>query len=391
VKLAPKGFRPVTITGPWSFVWLLMRVGAGIWAIRKLSGAARQMPAISPIPEAVDPNLEGMITVVIPARDEADRIGPVLAAMVGAPGVAEVIVVDDNSTDQTAAIATAAGARVIAGEPLKPGWAGKAWALQQGVSAVDSPWVVTLDADTDPDPRLPVALVTRAASEGYGFMTVGGRFFCPSSGARWLHPAFLTTLVYRFGPPGVRGVGADQMMANGQCMVARTELWKSEGLMAPVAGELVEDVALARHLARRGHAVGFLDAAELLTVRMYEDALDTWRGWGRSIALPGVEPPTQQWRDLAVVTLAQALPLPRILHGRGDVVDVVLLALRLGTLAGTRRAYTPSRGLMDRIAYWASPVADPLAVAAIARGILRPRQMWKGREYSAPPSQTVDR
>ncbi len=379
------------ITGPWSVVGMLIRVTAGLWAIRKLSGAARQMPAISPASEPQGPHSNDMITVVIPARDEADRIGPVLAAMVGAPGVAEVIVVDDNSADQTAAIAGAAGARVMSGEPLKPGWAGKAWALQQGVSAANSPWVVTLDADTDPDPRLPLALVARATTEGYGFMTVGGRFYCPSPGARWMHPAFLTTLVYRFGPPGVRGVAAEQMMANGQCMVARTELWKSEGLMNPVAGELVEDVALARYLARRGHAVGFLDAAELLTVRMYEDALDTWRGWGRSIALPGVEPPMKQWRDLAVVTVAQALPLPRLISGRGDVVDVVLLALRLGTLAGTRRAYTRSQGLMGRVAYWASPLADPIAVVAIARGILKPRQMWKGREYSAPPSQTAAR
>jgi dolichol-phosphate mannosyltransferase len=371
-------------------VSLTVRATAGVWAIRKLMGAARQMPPVTPVANLGGAGCDQTITVVIPARDEAARIGPVLAAMVGAPGVAEVIVVDDNSTDETAAIATAAGARVINGSALPKGWAGKAWALQQGLEAVTTPWVITLDADTAPDARLGIALVTRAESENFAFMTVGGRFYCPSAGARWIHPAFLTTLVYRFGPPGVSGVPADQLMANGQCMVARTETWKSEGLMAPVAGELVEDVALARHLARRGHGVGFLDAAELLTVRMYEDALDTWRGWGRSIALPGVEPPARQWRDLAVVTLAQALPLPRLMSGRGDVVDVVLLALRLGTLAGTRRAYTPHRRFIDRIAYWASPLADPIAAVAIARGILRPRQMWKGRDYSAVPSQTAD-
>lgn len=374
-----------------SAVSLLIRAGAGAWAIRQLSGAARQIPSVTPVPAGASTGFAGLITVVIPARDEAARIGPVLAAMVGAVGVAEVIVVDDNSTDQTAEIARMAGARVITGEPLKQGWAGKAWALQQGVLAVETPWVVTLDADTAPDPRLPLALVARAESEGYALMTVGGRFYCPSRGAQWLHPAFLTSLVYRFGPPGVTGVPSDRLMANGQCMVAQTETWKSEGVMAAVAGELVEDVALARRFAQRGHQVGFLDAAELLTVRMYEDALDTWRGWGRSIALPGVEPQARQWRDLVVVAVAQALPLPRIVSGRGDLVDVILLAVRLGTLAGTRRAYTAHRGLTDRAAYWASPLADPIAVAAIARGILRPRQMWKGRVYSAPPSQTAGR
>jgi dolichol-phosphate mannosyltransferase len=375
-------------------LWMGLRLIAGIWAMRQLSGAARQVP---PITAAQMPSLaEGTpaaapVTVLIPARDEADRIGPVLAAMVGAPGVAEVIVIDDNSTDATADISETAGARVVEGQPLPPGWAGKAWALHQGLAEARTAWVVTLDADTDPDPYLPLALTQRAEADGYMLMTVGGRFDCPTPGARWLHPAFLTTLVYRFGPPGVRGVLADRLMANGQCMVARRDIWQAEGYMAFVAEELVEDVALARYLARRGHRVGFLDAAELLTVRMYEDALDTWRGWGRSIALPGVEKPLQQWRDLVVVILAQALPLPRVLAGRGDVVDVGLLVMRIGTLFGTRRAYTSSRDLRDRLAYWGSPLADPIAAAAILRGIIRPRQMWKGREYSGPREQNADR
>jgi dolichol-phosphate mannosyltransferase len=376
---------------------MLMRAVAGMWAIRQLAGAARQVPPItgglrsSATSLGRDPQLSSKITVLIPARNEAARINPVLAAMVTAPGVAEVIVVDDNSTDDTGLIATAAGARVITAAPLPLGWAGKAWALHQGLAQVTTPWVVTLDADTDPDPMLPLALVERAGREGYALMTVGGRFDCPTAGARWLHPAFLTTLVYRFGPPGVTGVPADRLMANGQCMVARTDAWQAEGAMASVAMELVEDVALARYFARRGHRVGFLDASELLTVRMYEDALDTWRGWGRSIALPGVEKPARQWRDLAVVILAQVAPLPRLLTGRADLVDLALCAVRLGTLAGTRRAYTPSRSWRDRLAYWASPLADPIAAAAIFRGIIRPRQMWKGREYSGPPSQTAPR
>jgi dolichol-phosphate mannosyltransferase len=372
-----------------------LRLTAGVWAIRQLSGAARQAPPITKANLYRQADLDSVrsaqVTVLIPARDEAARIGPALAAMVGAPGVAEVIVIDDNSTDATAEIAITAGAKVVSAPPLPPGWAGKAWALHQGLIEAKTTWVVTLDADTYPDPHLPAALTQRAEEEGYVLMTVGGRFDCPSPGARWLHPAFLTTLVYRFGPPGVSGVPADRLMANGQCMVARREVWEAEGFMGPVAEELVEDVALARHLARRGHRVGFLDAAELLTVRMYEDAADTWRGWGRSIALPGVEKPLQQWRDLAVVLLAQVLPLPRLLTGRGDVLDAGLLALRIGTLFGTRRAYTNSQDLRDRLAYWGSPLADPVAAAAILRGIMRPRQVWRGRDYSGLPSQNADR
>ena len=100
----------------------------------------------------------------------------------------------------------------------------------------------------------------------------------------------------------------------------------------------------------------------------------------RSLALPGVEPLRRQLVDLAVILLAQVLPLPRLLARRGDVLDIALTGARLGTLIGTRRAYDRSD-----TAYWLSPFADPLAALAIARGILLPRQPWRGRYYGASP------
>ena len=123
---------------------------AGAVAVSRIARAAT-------VEAPVRPTLSPMqtISVVVPARDEAERIAPLLDAVVGAPGVAEVIVVDDQSTDATAEIARRAGTTVITGAPLPEGWAGKAWALQQGIAAASVDWVVTLDADARPDPRLP--------------------------------------------------------------------------------------------------------------------------------------------------------------------------------------------------------------------------------------------
>ena len=220
-----------------------------------------------------------------------------------------------------------------------------------------------------PAPSLATALVARAEAEHLDLLTVAGRFDCPTAPSRWLHAAMLTTLVYRFGPPGSRPGRADRTMANGQCMVVRRERFLARGGLTAVAGHLVEDVALARAMAQDGQAVAFLDASDLLTVRMFESIEDVWRGSGRSLALPGVEPRRRQLVDLAVIVLAQVLPLPRLLAGRGDLLDVALVGARLGTLAGTRRAY-------ERVdmAYWLSPLADPVAAVAIAHGIVRPRQ-----------------
>ena len=349
------------------------RLAAAATAISRLAKAGAVAPPVRPTLTPVQ-----SISVVVPARDEAERIGPLLDRIVDAPGVAEVIVVDDQSSDTTADIAHRAGATVIAGAPLPDGWAGKAWALQQGISAASSDWVVTLDADARPDPALPTAMVARAVAERFDLLTVGGRFDCPTTGSRWLHPAMLTTLVYRFGPPGTRATRPDRTMANGQCMAVPRTAFLAAGGMDSVRNEVVEDLALARHLAGDGHLVGFLDAGELLTVRMFESFGDAWHGWGRSLALPGVEPRRRQLVDLAVVVLAQVLPIPRLLLGRGDVVDAVLALTRIGTLAGTRSAYERTDA-----AYWLSPLADPVAAVAIARGIARRgRQTWRGRSYA---------
>lgn len=357
------------------FASIAARGTAGVVAISRLAKAARVAPPIVAASRTGD--APASISVVVPARDEAERIGPLLDAVVGSRGVAEVIVVDDQSSDATAAIARDAGATVIVGAELPDGWAGKAWALQQGIEAASGEWVVTLDADTRPHPCLVPALVDRAMADGLDFLTVGGRFECPTPGTRWLHASMLTTLVYRFGPPGVPA-RPDRVMANGQCMTVRRQRFLDAGGMSSVRGHVVEDAALARSLAQRGWRVGFLDAADLLTVRMFESLGDTWRGWGRSLALPGVESRSRQITDLAVVVLAQALPLPRLLLGRGDLIDVVLAATRLGTLAGTRSAYDRADG-----AYWLSPLADLPSSLAIARGIARRgRQSWRGRSYT---------
>ena len=76
---------------------------------------------------------EGSISVVIPARDEASRIGPCLDGLAGDPDVLEVIVVDDGSTDDTAAVAARPRRARGAGGRGAGGWVGKPWALQRGL------------------------------------------------------------------------------------------------------------------------------------------------------------------------------------------------------------------------------------------------------------------
>jgi dolichol-phosphate mannosyltransferase len=186
----------------------------------------------------------------------------------------------------------------------------------------------------------------------------------------------LTTLVYRLGPPGVPARRPERSIANGQCMVVDRARLIAAGGFHPVRSALLEDLALARHLANAGHEVRFLDATDVIAVEGYGSARAAWRGWGRSLDLSEVTTPPWQALDLAVVWVAMALPLPRLLAGRGDAIDAVALALRLGTLAGTARAYR-RRGLP----YWLSPLADPAVAVRITAGTVRPDRRWRGRSY----------
>ena len=163
------------------------------------------------------------VTVIIPARDEAARITDCVLAARADPGTREVIVVDDDSADDTAAVAARAGARVIRGAPLPPGWVGKQWALQQGLEVARGEFVLALDADARPRPGLAAALVEAAAGGPFDLGPgAGPRFRCDSAAEQALHAALLATLVYRFGPIGpARQPPPHRLVLNGQCLLAR--------------------------------------------------------------------------------------------------------------------------------------------------------------------------
>ena len=367
------------MVGSWSLGWLLAEL---IILVVTFPTIARLVRSIRPTaglkPVADGSRREPRISVVIPARNEADRIGPLLDSLASALGIIEVIVVDDESTDGTARVAQAHGA-VIVSPPSRPeGWVGKTWALQQGIVAARGEWIVSLDADTRPSPALPESVVQWAEEREATLTTVAGSFECPTTGAQLIHPALLTTLIYRYGRPGA--VGDDRVLANGQCMAFRKDDAIEMRFMEHVRGELIEDVALARLLVQEDRNVVLVDGAELLRVRMFEDFPSTVRGWGRSISLAGIESHSRLLGQLVAVACSQVLPIVFIISGIAPVMGSLLLAIRIGTLVGSSSSY-PQR----KWSFWLSPLADVLAWSIVARGVIRhfvgAPVVWRGRTY----------
>ncbi len=321
----------------------------------------------------------GRVSVLVPARDEAERIGPMLRALAAEPGVHEVLVIDDHSSDATAAVAAGLGARVLPAPPLPPGGVGKPWALQHGLEQATGDVVLALDADVRPDPGFVGAVVGALADRPERTLLTGTvRFACRTAGERALHPAFLATLVYRFGPGDVDGwqPRPDRALANGQCLVARRAALLAAGGFALAGGHMTDDVALARALRRRGWCLHTVDAADLLEVRMYDSLGETWRGWSRSLMASDATPPAWQALDLVTLWAVLALPLPRLLLRRGTPLDAGLVLLRVALHTAFRRTYR-----RHDAAFWSAPLLDLPAVARLTWSVLRPDHRWRGRTY----------
>jgi dolichol-phosphate mannosyltransferase len=361
-------------------------VALGVILERLRHGRARRAPLAA---GADSPAGAPRITVLIPARDEAARLPSCLAPLRDAPGVFELLVVDDRSTDGTAEIAASLGARVVAGRELPDGWVGKPWALQQGLEAARGEIVVCLDADVRPDPALPAALAGELQANGVDLLSGGVRFACDGPGERLLHPALLATLIYRFGALDAEGrqPAAHRALCNGQCLAFRADVLREAGGFALAAGNMTDDVALARAVRNAGGTLGFVDASALIEVRMYESAMETWNEWARrSLALPDVTSPAWRAADAATIWLVQGLPMLRLLTGRVTRLDRVALALRAGILAASVSAYS-RRG----VPFWLSPLLDPLAALALTLGAVAPRRTWRGRTYPRGAGGTAPR
>jgi dolichol-phosphate mannosyltransferase len=345
---------------------------------------------------AVEPADAGALTpttIVVPVLNEASRIGSLLLALPGqARLVREIIVVDSGSTDGTQALVEQAGAldsriALVADPPLPDGWVGKAWALEHGRSLATGEWILALDADTAPRPELASAAVAAAEAGGYDAVSFSPRFAGQSGAERFVQPSLLASLVYRTGIPGT-GAETESVLANGQCFLVKRAVLEAGGGYEPVRASFSEDVSLARHLARRGARVGFLDGSRLYDVRSYQSVREMWREWGRSVDLRDATTPGRQWTDLLFLVLVQGLPLPLLIAGALGVLPAGAIARTLlwisGTLFAVRctlsAAFAPSYAERG-IAFWLSPITDPVAVLRVILSSLRRARRWRTREY----------
>jgi hopene-associated glycosyltransferase HpnB len=225
------------------------------------------------------------VDIVIPARDEAETIGAVIASLATQdyPGRFRIFLVDDNSTDGTAQKAgTAANLTILTGKPKAEGWSGKLWALSQGIAASSAPVLLFADADIIHDPRHLSALVARLLEPRADMVSEMVRLNCTSLPERALVPAFVYFFQMLYPFARVNDPRSGVAAAAGGTVLIRREALERIGGIAAIRGALIDDVTLATAVKRSGIPAGgaaiYLGHSGLATsIRPYAHWTDLWQ------------------------------------------------------------------------------------------------------------------
>ncbi|MDX2099044.1 MAG: glycosyltransferase family 2 protein [Leptolyngbyaceae cyanobacterium bins.59] len=402
LRLPEAGEVPILFSA-LSLILLVVQVPAALLLLSRLAKGPTRKPPVQPGVSL--PEMLGTVSIIVPTLNEAKRIGPCLEGLTHQGyEVREVLVVDSRSQDGTPEMVKQMAQsdprfRLLVDDPLPPGWVGRPWALHTGFlqSAEASEWVLGIDADTQPSPGLVAGLLAITQQDGYDLVSLSPRFILKDPGELWLQPSLLMTLLYRFGPAGDPTSQPERVMANGQCFLCRRSLLAQLGGYTSARSSFCDDVTLARYAASQGAKVGFLDGSQVLKVRMYEGAIETWQEWGRSLDLKDAASSGQIWGDLWLLLSVQGLPLPVLLVGLLMFMGVptnpvlwatyglnlFLVAIRVALLVAIVGSYdfTQTRSTW---AFWLSPLSDPLAFLRILLSSLQTEITWRGRSYTQP-------
>ncbi len=243
----------------------------------------RHIPALD---ADAQPSGSPSVAVIIPARNEERSIalsaGGVLAQTYGP---LRLTVIDDHSTDATAAVlarlqahAEAERMQVLPSAPLPPEWKGKCWACWQGAQATASDWLLFLDADTKPQPRLVSAALAYAQQHQLDLLTLMPFMELGTFWERTIMPAFLSMIQAAFPLHKVNRPGSGVVLANGQFILVRRELYERADGHRAVYDQVLEDVELAQAIVRAGGRMRAVDGSAVLRVRMYTSGAEVREG-----------------------------------------------------------------------------------------------------------------
>ncbi len=340
----------------------------------------------------VEPLPEGpLVSVVMPARDEERGIRAAIASLATQdyPQL-EIVVVDDQSSDGTAAEARAAATarvQVLDGRPLPSGWVGKSWACHQGFETARGEWLLFTDADVRHAPDTIGRVLALAQRERAAGVTLLPVLETAGLAEQTVQPA-AAVLIRSFVAPGllVRSPRVPVAIAAGGFILVSRAAYETVGGHAAMRHELVDDQMLAVRLKRAGTPLLLAGSAGRVRVRMYVGARETLRGWrkntsaglGGSVAVAAV---------LAGAGAASALaPVVAVVRGP-RLAGALGLSLQLAARAASNEVCPTPRRAWPLFPAGALTLSILSLLSSVDR--LRGGVVWRGRRYGTTGT-TVD-
>ena len=355
---------------------IALRAVLGFFAL-KLTGLAVNV-AVFPVLGSgggVDPRPK--VSLLVPARNERTRLGGTLPSF-AAQDADELIVLDDCSTDDTAAVAESllaesSHARVVAGSPAPPGWVGKTWACHQLSQLATGDVLMFCDADVLVGPGAVDAVLAQLRAQSAGLLSVFARQQTETLGEHLLVPLIDDVLLCFLPFPLLSADVPSAATASGAVFAFTREAYDAMGGFAAVRAEIVDDVAAARRARRCGLRLGLALGGDLVRVRMYTGYRGVIGGLGRGLL------PVSGGSRLALSAFAAwhllAYTAPVVLWRRDRRWALALLA------AVVERAAVEVK--TGRRQWWQATLSPLSAVAAIPvfAQAMRRTQDWRGRVY----------
>ncbi|WP_327363518.1 MULTISPECIES: glycosyltransferase [unclassified Streptomyces] len=344
------------------------------------------------------------VAIVVPARDEAGVLPCSLPSLLAQdyPGEAEVILVDDGSTDGTGALALRLAREqpglpltvVSAGEP-EPGWTGKLWALRHGIAlartahATEPEYLLLTDADIAHEPDSLRELVAAATTAELDLVSLMARLRVVSLWERLVVPAFVYFFAQLYPFRRINRPTGRTAAAAGGCVLLRTEAAVRAGVPESIRQAVIDDVSLARAVRRSGGRIWLGLAERVDSVRPYPALADLWRMISRSAYAQLRHRPLLLAGTVAGLALVYLVPPVAFFAGlaTGHVATAWAGALAWLLMAGT---YLP----MLRYHRQSAVLAPLLPLTALLYLLMtvdsavqhyRGRgAAWKGRTYARP-------
>jgi hypothetical protein len=359
----------------------LVRAGA-LLAVLGTVHTAYNLRRLPRPPEHPGP-LDERVSVLLPLRDEAHRARPCLEALreiAGADPQVELVVLDDGSSDGTAALAAevlGSTGRVVEGRPLPAGWLGKPWACAQLAELADpaSGAYVFVDADVVLAPHAVRAGVRLMRERGLALVCPYPRQRCETPAERLVQPllqwSWATTLPLGLAERSTRlSLGA----ANGQLLCVDRAAYERAGGHAAVRREVLEDLALLRAVKRAGGRGGLADGTALATCRMYSGWAELREGYTKSL-WAAFGSPAGTAAVTGVLALAYVVPPAAALRGSRAGLVGYAAAVAGRVLVARRTGGRP----LDGLAHPASVGVFCWLALRSQLGRRRRTLSWKGR------------